>query len=667
MTADQETRFLEKLAVASTYPDTLLWEDEEASAIKERRDHYAETKTRIFDALLEQREPLAILDVGANHDSGPASGEVAGTKADGWLTSLTSEKAPASHRTRKCKLSLVRDVAGLRTKLSWPSPAGSTTEHSGLVKDPPLRVILLERLWPTSMTLHVEEDVLLEILTYHQVPANFLTFLTSGSEAWSFASSIRFAGFVGRSTLRPLRRQPSLVGLGRSGTHVQVCLTLFSIREYPLHALPGESDPERTPRWETHSAVVYLHFDFVEGTAVWLLVSPRCYHPEKGKGTQNLLWNTLKGGLASDMSTLTCLDIHERFRVSLSCLLAVTRWSIGMFSHHLQDTERRLSDLTKPYVYPFDNDDDMVDESWGSIHAQDLRRMAFLMESRHGGVLRAENNLRVLRRLLKFINDEVYGDLEVLEDRQTDKIRVHVQDFAEKVTLVIEELEDLLDRALALDKLAKNREVYAVLSTDIVKFQDLASENEKKVTGSTSESAVPIFNFSVAAFGTWAVASVLTTIATIILVKPIENRGRRSTGRVGGGGGGEGANNCNTWASRVKRWMPIARDSAGQDMSRSDTERTNMAAALASASSMHRAPTVTKTVSNSPEVPMVDEGVPGPVRGPPTLKSRALWRHLYPDGIVDEMEGETEHEVLGRQRVRNRIIVSVLIFYHVVP
>lgn len=195
------------------------------------------------------------------------------------------------------------------------------------------------------MTLHVEEDVLLEILTYHQVPANFLSFLTTGSEAWSFASSIRFAGFVGRSTLRPLRRQPSLMGLGRSGTHVQVCLTLFSIREYPLHALPGESDPERTPRWETHSAVVYLHFDFVEGTAVWLLVSPRCYHPEKGKGTQNLLWNTLKGGLASDMSTLACLDIHERFRVSLSCLLAVARWSIGMFSHHLQDTERRLSDL----------------------------------------------------------------------------------------------------------------------------------------------------------------------------------------------------------------------------------------------------------------------------------------------------------------------------------
>lgn len=126
----------------------------------------------------------------------------------------------------------------------------------------------------------------------------------------------------------------------------------------------------------------------------------------------------------------------------------------------------------------------MVDESWGSIHAQDLRRMAFLMESRHGGVLRAENNLRVLRRLLKFINDEVYGDLEVLEDRQTDKIRVHVQDFAEKVTLVIEELEDLLDRALALDKLAKNREVYVSGAA-----RDEARDTKLKVVDSTATSA----------------------------------------------------------------------------------------------------------------------------------------------------------------------------------
>ncbi|KAK1997514.1 hypothetical protein LX36DRAFT_68343 [Colletotrichum falcatum] len=416
------------------------------------------------------------------------------------------------------------------------------------------------------------------MLTYHQVPAHFLSFLTcGGGGAWSFASNMRFAGFAGCSTLPPRKRQPGLAGLGRSGTHVQVCLTLSSIREYPLHALPKDTDPARTPRWETHTAVAYLHVDLVEGTAVWLLVGPRCYHAEKGRGMRNLLWDTLRDGLANDLTALARFNVHERVRVSLSCLLAVARWSVGMFSHHLQDTERRLSDLTKPYVYPFDNDDMVDDEPRESIHAQDLRRMAFLMESRHGSVMRVENNLRVLRNLQSFFVDEVSRGVDNLENGgQAEGVRRHIEDFAANMAVIIEDIEDLLDRALALDKLARNREEYiqrlqahhssqqtkkiaelaaddsaamkqltfiaivllpvtvvsAVLSTDIVKFQGLVSENEKNDIGGTSEDSVPIFNFSVAAFGTWAVASVLMTIATLMIVKPIGSRGRRSNGSL---------------------------------------------------------------------------------------------------------------------------------------
>ncbi|GKT75308.1 telomerase reverse transcriptase [Colletotrichum tofieldiae] len=505
---------------------------------------------------------------------------------------------------------------------------------------------------------------------------------------------MRFAGFKSCSTLPRRRRLPSLARLGRSGTHVQVCLTLFSIREYPLHALPRDADPVRTPRWETHSAVVYLHFDLLEGTALWLLVSPRSYHAEKGNGTQNLLWNTLNSSLTSDLAALAHSNVHERLRVSLGCLLAAARWSVGMFSHHLQDTERRLSDLvsrglrgsdrswlqhankiqTKPYVYPFDDDDMVDDEPRESIHAQDLRRMAFLMESRHGSVMRVENNLRVLRNLRKFLVDEVCRDLGDLGNGHTDNIRMHIEDFAEHVTLVIEEIEDLLDRALALDKLAKNREEYiqrlqahhssqqtktiaeltaddssamkqlsfvalillpvtvvsAVLSTDIVKFQGLESENEKNVTGSTSDNTVPIFNFSVAAFGTWAVASVLMTIATLLVVKPMGSRGRRSNGSVGGGGGGgEDAVAC-TWASQMKRWASYAwnfrdaPDSAEKKLSRSNTARPGRAAS-AFAASIHTAPTVTKTASISPEAPMVDEGVPAPAETPRPWTSMGRW------------------------------------------
>lgn len=207
-------------------------------------------------------------------------------------------------------------------------------------------------MWPTSLLLNLGEDVLLGILTYHQIPAHFLTFLTSGGDSWSFASSMSSAGFKGcTNTLSDPGQQPTgLAVLGRSGRHIQVCLTLFSIREYPSHALPRDANPARTPRWETHSAVVYVHFDIIEGTAVWLLASPRSYHLERGHGTQNLLWNALKDDMASDMGSLRSLDVPERFRISIDNLLAAAEWSIGMFSRHVQDTEKRLHDLVSPFL-----------------------------------------------------------------------------------------------------------------------------------------------------------------------------------------------------------------------------------------------------------------------------------------------------------------------------
>lgn len=112
-------------------------------------------------------------------------------------------------------------------------------------------------------------------------------------------------------------------------------------------------------------------------------------------------------------------------------------------------------------MYPFDDDDEMVEEEpQEQIHAQDLRRMAFLMEQRHQSAMRVDNNLQVLRHVRRFFVEEVAGDLACLGDRHGNEMRTHIQDFADKVTLVIEEMEDWVDRAQALDRLAKNREEY---------------------------------------------------------------------------------------------------------------------------------------------------------------------------------------------------------------
>ncbi|KAK2032610.1 hypothetical protein LX32DRAFT_636150 [Colletotrichum zoysiae] len=122
--ADQEARFLKNLAVSPTYPDTLLQQGEDAAVVKERREHYAQNKGRVFDGLAGKREPLVIIDFGTAPDFVEGAGH-----------------EPASIWKRKGKLRLIRDVEGLRAKLSWPSAAESTTEAGSLVKDPPLRVM----------------------------------------------------------------------------------------------------------------------------------------------------------------------------------------------------------------------------------------------------------------------------------------------------------------------------------------------------------------------------------------------------------------------------------------------------------------------------------------------------------------------------------------------
>lgn len=82
------------------------------------------------------------------------------------------------------------------------------------------------------------------------------------------------------------------------------------------------------------------------------------------------------------------------------------------------------------------------DKASESIHAQDLRRMAFLMETRHGSVMKFENNLRVLRRLREFFVEDVAGHLGPLKDSHADEIRTHIKGFAEKLTLVMAEIEE---------------------------------------------------------------------------------------------------------------------------------------------------------------------------------------------------------------------------------
>ncbi|KAL0939367.1 telomerase reverse transcriptase [Colletotrichum truncatum] len=637
---DRESQFLVKLAAAGTYPDSLLQQDERGATIRARREHYNANRAKIFDGVPSRIDtPLVIIDFGGSGCSGK------------------TENDP-----KKAELHIIRDLGGLRRKLSWPERHEATTGSANLIKDPALRIVLLERLSPTSLLLNLDEDVLFELLTYHQVPFYLLSFLVSGGDSWSFASSIRFTGFRGAVSL-PTNQDTGIASLGRSGARIQLCFALFSIREYPLHALPRGVNADRTPRWEPHSAVMYLHFDLVEGTAVWFLASPRCHNPVRGMGMQNQLWNELKESLAGKLGGIGSLDVSGRFHVSLECLLAVAEWAVGELALHFQDLETRLSDLTKPYLHPYDDslEDDIARES---IHEQDLRRMAFLMEQRHESIMRIDNNLRALRCLRGLLVDELCEKLASSGVRHADEMREHIEEFRGKLASTTEEMGDLLDRAQALDKLAKNREEYiqqmqtqhtnrqmksiaeltaydsaamkqlsfialvllpvtvvsTVLSTDIVKFQDLSNGNENAAPPEAGQphAPVPVYSFSAAAFGTWAVASVVMTVVTLAIVRPL------GSGRIDGlNSGCKNFNKQNMVRQSTLKERTLHPCNL-RGVSRSAQQDTPPSEPSPASRSIHTAPTMTKTASNSPEAPVADVSTPVQA-GSQTLTSMSRW------------------------------------------
>lgn len=112
---------------------------------------------------------------------------------------------------------------------------------------------------------------------------------------------------------------------------------------------------------------------------------------------------------------------------------------------------------TKPYLHPFDEEDDAQTDA---IHEVDLRRMAFLMEQRHRSAMRVDSNLRVLQRLREFLTEQVTDELDRLDLRHASEMQAHLDKFKGELSSAMEEMEDLMQRAQALDKLAENREEY---------------------------------------------------------------------------------------------------------------------------------------------------------------------------------------------------------------
>lgn len=111
---EEESLFRQQLAVARTYPDTLLHQNKRRAVNQAWREYYLANRVRLFGNLPSSLNfPLVIIDYG--------------------------ETCPPGE---KATLHIVRDLAGLRKSLSWPDPSKVAAEKpAGLVRDPTLRIM----------------------------------------------------------------------------------------------------------------------------------------------------------------------------------------------------------------------------------------------------------------------------------------------------------------------------------------------------------------------------------------------------------------------------------------------------------------------------------------------------------------------------------------------
>ena len=261
---------------------------------------------------------------------------------------------------------------------------------------------------PNSPRLKVTEDLLLKILTYHQVSPCFLNFISlSGHQPLSGAGDHFFGGFRSlKSFSEPLS---NFKALDRSGFHYQLAFefrTVFRppwqenehvggdlpIREMvddfaddgasgvrrgnnantktgwrllPTWFRPrdgeagGEAGDEAatqttgqtsddTVLWPVEQCAIYHHFDVENGKSLWMITAA---DGESNKPSQtdaddkSRFWDVRDVRFSTNVLSTSLVD--ERFRASLSVLLWLADWSLSEYSQYITLLDDSLQVLVR--------------------------------------------------------------------------------------------------------------------------------------------------------------------------------------------------------------------------------------------------------------------------------------------------------------------------------
>ncbi|KAI2619906.1 hypothetical protein GGR54DRAFT_107719 [Hypoxylon sp. NC1633] len=191
------------------------------------------------------------------------------------------------------------------------SSSAVSTATVGAKKDPKCRFIYLYGMHSRSK-LKLTRDMLVDILTFHQVMPAFLEFIYVFGQQ-SEPTDLQFNGFREQVVLTNPPTGLVLPQLGRSGRHFQMCYNLKGV------ALTSESKGDiMRNEWSIRPVMIHHQFDVANGNTLWIAVKGNLEIQQRFKAL------TEKEARAQDKSFGTT---DECFRSSLSAQLMYCHWA----------------------------------------------------------------------------------------------------------------------------------------------------------------------------------------------------------------------------------------------------------------------------------------------------------------------------------------------------
>ncbi|KAI1260870.1 hypothetical protein F5Y18DRAFT_244679 [Xylariaceae sp. FL1019] len=256
---------------------------------------------------------------------------------------------------------------------------------AGRYKDPKCRFIYIYGT-DSRAPLKTSKEMLLEILTFHQVMPEYFDFMSVfglQETPVDFAFGSFRAQCVLGSSSRSATSAPSQDALGRSGKYYQLC--------YNLKCANRVAGDGATP-YSIRQAAFYHRFDVQRGNSLWIVT--------KGGLDIHTKFKELTGDDAKPEDK-SFASVEECFRSSLSAHLLFCRWATEDWHGYVKTVETAIDRYTKLAVIgPRDHS-----TSREYFEAENVRKLQVWHEEVSDIITVLESNVDVMSALMSFYQD----------------------------------------------------------------------------------------------------------------------------------------------------------------------------------------------------------------------------------------------------------------------